>query len=165
MPAGPQYIFDARRKAVVAELARLLLPETDTPGAVEAGVPTFIETMVLEWCTPAERRFFFGGLDDFNQEAVGRYGADFPNCAHGQKVLLMRQAEAATTRGDNALIDPAQRSGLSFFAMFKGLAINGFFCSDVGCTRVLRYLPAPGRYVGDWPIDRGTPQWSSLNGY
>lgn len=162
MPADP---FDPRRRATVAALCRILLPETGTPGGIEAGVPAFIESLVTTWCTPSERRFFLAGLDDFNAEAVQRYKIDFAECSEGQQKLLVRQAETASERGDNALVDPAERKRLSFFGQFKDFAVNGFFASETGCTRVLRHLPRPGRYDGDWAIYEQVPQWSSLNGY
>jgi hypothetical protein len=42
-------LFDAATAKKVAVLAEMIIPKTDTPGAIEAGVPKFIEMMVSDW--------------------------------------------------------------------------------------------------------------------
>ena len=61
-------IFDAHSSKMVSILAELIIPKTDTPGAIEAGAPAFIEMMVADWFNDGERKIFFDGLtalDDF----------------------------------------------------------------------------------------------------
>lgn len=54
-------VFDDRTRKVVAVLAELIIPKTDTPGAIEAGAPAFIEMMVGDWFDDGERKIFFEG--------------------------------------------------------------------------------------------------------
>jgi glucoside 3-dehydrogenase (cytochrome c) hitch-hiker subunit len=152
--------FDTLQKSLVAELARIMLPATDTPGAIEAGVPDFVESMVWTWHTPGERRLFLAGLAELNDTANSRYKHDFVECSESQKTLLVRQLESASARITTTLLDPGEQRRLSFFSLLKTLVVVGFFSSEVGCTQVLRYLPGPVTYRGDFPIDAHHPQWS-----
>jgi hypothetical protein len=47
-----------------------------------------------------------------------------------------------------------------YFTMIKQLTLLGFFTSEVGCTKALRYLPVPGKYVGDYPYMQGDKAWA-----
>lgn len=164
MPADRSEPFESQRRRLVAACAQVMLPATQTPGAIEAGVPAFVERMVREWYSVGERRLFLAGLDALNEEAFKRYKTGFPDCSQSQQQLLLRQAESAAERANSALLDASAQKRLSFFAMFKELAVIGFFSSELASKQVLRHPPSDGQYIADYPIDDETPQWSSLNG-
>ena len=44
-----------------------------------------------------------------------------------------------------------------YFRMMKELALLGFFTSEVGCTKALRYIESPGRYDPCAPHRPGDP--------
>jgi hypothetical protein len=47
-----------------------------------------------------------------------------------------------------------------FFTMIKQLTIWGYFSSEPGITKALRYNPIPGRYEGCVPYQDGEKAWS-----
>ncbi|MEM6285778.1 MAG: gluconate 2-dehydrogenase subunit 3 family protein [Bacteroidota bacterium] len=57
------------QRQTLAALVDQILPETDTPGAAEAGVPQFIDTMLTGWYAPEERDGFLAGLDGVDRRA------------------------------------------------------------------------------------------------
>jgi hypothetical protein len=42
----------------------------------------------------------------------------------------------------------------------KQLTLFGFFTSEPGSTRVLRYRPVPGKYKGIVPYKKGETSWA-----
>jgi hypothetical protein len=47
-----------------------------------------------------------------------------------------------------------------YFKMVKELTLLGYFTSEVGCTKALRYLPVPGKFIGDYPYKKGDKAWA-----
>jgi hypothetical protein len=73
---------------------------------------------------------------------------------HEQKEV-MDAREAARREGSGAK-QPAH-----FFRMMKELALLGFFTSEVGYTKVLRYTEVPGRFDPCIPYTQGEPAWAA----
>jgi hypothetical protein len=47
-----------------------------------------------------------------------------------------------------------------YFTLMKQLTLLGFFTSEPGSTRVLRYRPVPGKYKGCVPYRKGETSWA-----
>jgi len=48
-----------------------------------------------------------------------------------------------------------------YFRMMKELALLGFFTSEVGSTKALRYVESPGRFDPCIPYTAGDPDWAA----
>lgn len=144
--------LDADQSALIAQLSETILPQTDTPGAIEAGVPTFIERVVTEWYTPTERSIFLEGLAALERECRHRFGIGFVDSTATQReqVLLHFESLAAKAPGDTK----------PFFSKLKQLTVLGYYTSQVGATQELRYNPVPGRYAGSVKFSDVNRQYS-----
>ena len=47
-----------------------------------------------------------------------------------------------------------------YFRMMKELAMLGYFTSEVGYTKAMRYVETPGRYDGNYPYKPGDKAWA-----
>jgi hypothetical protein len=47
-----------------------------------------------------------------------------------------------------------------YFSMIKQLTLLGYFTSEVGATKALRYIPVPGKYDGNYPYKKGDRAWA-----
>jgi hypothetical protein len=152
------------QRAMVAQLAELIIPTTDTPGAIAAGVPAFIDHIVSTWCTPKERAIFAAGLTALDAFCQAQYGCAFTACDARQRELALADAEQRA-RGYRS---PAGGSIFSdtdedapFFYKLKQLTVLGYYTSEVGGTQELRYEPVPGRYDGDVDFNEIGREWSA----
>ena len=75
--SASRVVLQGHQPEMVRVLAEMILPATDTPGAIEAGVPRFIEMMVADWYTDTERGIFLDGLTALDASCRTAYGADF----------------------------------------------------------------------------------------
>jgi hypothetical protein len=48
-----------------------------------------------------------------------------------------------------------------YFTMLKELTLWGFFSSEVGATKALRYIAVPGKYEGTVPYKKGDKAWAT----
>ena len=129
----------------VALAAERILPATDTPGATDAGVSAFIDKILTDWHTPAERERFLAGLPDLDTRCRARRGRDFVDCdkADQEAVLTALDDEVTALRAGNG--DPAANQ--HWFAMLKFLTVYGYCTSEAG-MKALGLYPHPGRYDG-----------------
>jgi hypothetical protein len=126
----------------VAIAAERIIPTTDTPGATDAGVSAFIDKMLADWHTPAERARFLVGLPDLDTRCRARAGRDFVDCTEADQLAVL-----------TALDDEVTAAGTNehWFAMLKYLTIYGWCTSEAG-MRALRLHPLPWRYDGCAPV-------------
>lgn len=128
---------------LVGEIAEMIIPETDTPGARTARVDAFIDQMLDRWFSDEDRERFLGGLRALDQEAGGFVDAS----AEAKTQILQRlDAEAVAARLEGA-------SPLPFFAQMKELTLVGYYTSEIGGSEELQYVMLPGRYDGDVPLE------------
>ena len=65
---------------MVAEIAEIIIPKTDTPGAKDVGVPAFIDKMLGECYKKEDQDRFVKGATDFDADAKATYGDTFIGC-------------------------------------------------------------------------------------
>ena len=64
LPAVP---LTADELVLIGEVSELIIPTTDTGGALAAGVPDFVKMMLSDWFTAAERENFIAGMHEFSE--------------------------------------------------------------------------------------------------
>ncbi|NOS90587.1 MAG: gluconate 2-dehydrogenase subunit 3 family protein [Cyclobacteriaceae bacterium] len=140
--------FNEDEARLVSELADIILPKTDTPGAKELGVPNFIDKMLNECYKKEDQERFKTGLAAFDEDAKKAHGDSFIYCkpedqvAHITKSLTAAIEERKTNPG-------AKRP---FILMAKELTMLGYFSTQVGAENVLQYEAVPGAYKGCIPL-------------
>jgi gluconate 2-dehydrogenase gamma chain len=152
LPSGAASLryLDSRQAATTAAAAERILPKTDTPGAIDVGVPAFIDLMYGEYLSGDERFLFATGLKEIEASSRSRFGKAFTELdGPGQDGILKELAEAA------------QGKERTFFALLKELVVTGYFTSEAVGRNVLHYDPVPGRYDACIPISEvGNVNWT-----
>ncbi|MBX9730877.1 MAG: gluconate 2-dehydrogenase subunit 3 family protein [Sphingomonas sp.] len=131
------FLTPAERQLLGAFSERII-PTTDTPGAIKAGVPQFIEMMLADWYAPADRKLFVDGLKAHDRRARSVHRRPFAR-------LTPAQQDAIITLAMNKALPGADPG---FFEHARQLVITGYYRSEIGATVEQVYLPVPGRYEG-----------------
>ncbi len=140
------------------EVGETILPATNTPGAKAARVGRFMAVMVRDCYKPADQKIFINGIAQLNEECAKQYGKGFLACEPAERTAFLtaldkeQKSFTANQRAD----DPSH-----YFRMMKELTLLGYFTSEVGATKALRYLPIPGRYDGNVPYKKGDKAWAT----
>ena len=167
--------------AYLNEIGETILPRTATPGAKDANVGQFMTVMVNDCYEESDQKAFRDGMDKLNDAASKQYGNNFmkitPQQRHELLVQLDKDAKdyqgkvvsafnekenqkekEETAKGNLKYV--RQHMAPHYFTMMKQLTMLGFFTSEVGMTKALRYNPVPGRYDGCVPYKKGDKLWA-----
>jgi hypothetical protein len=111
---------NAEKAPLLAEMADIIIPTTDTPGAKAAQVDQYI-LLMLKDCTPkAEVAKFWTGLQAFEDDFQKQYGSPFLAASADKRLDYLQKLD---------------RNRDQFFVSFKGLAVAGYFTSEIGMTQ------------------------------
>lgn len=154
-PAGtkPVVLTQAQMNTVSA-VTEIIIPRTDTPGAVDVGVPGFIDLMLKDVYSQQDRERYLAGLAEFDAAAQTGQGKEFRALEPAQQVALVRKFHDAAVIEEQRLSRPKQHPPRPFILMTKELTLLGFFTSQAGATQVLQYVAIPGSYHGCLPIQQ-----------
>jgi hypothetical protein len=153
-------LLTAEQRELTATLTELFIPATDTPGAIGAGVPAFVEQVVTDWYRPDERTAFLAGLTALAAEAQRRHGKAVAECTPSEQAALLEWSLQQAGDYRPAQFRTAPDTHAPFFWQLRELTIVGYYTSQVGATAELRYVPIPGRYDGDYPFAEIGRAWS-----
>ena len=148
--------FSKRDRAMLDEIAETIIPRTDTPGARDAAVGAFIARYALACYDPAQLRILAQGIGTLDALMRTRTGADFLHASKAQRQALLTGIDLQA----RAHAKDASQAAPHYFTLMKQLTLLGFFTSEPGSTRVLRYRPVPGKYKGCVPYRKGETSWA-----
>jgi hypothetical protein len=155
---GQSVDFTADDIAYLDEVAETIIPATDTPGAKEAKVGAFMTVMVKDCYKESDQKVFLEGMTKLNEEAKKKYsGNGFMKITPEQRKELLtaidkEQKEHARNKEKDA--------AAHYFTMMKQLTLLGYFTSEPGATKALRYVPVPGRFEACIPYKKGDKAWA-----
>ena len=142
---GSRVSVTSEQVELIAEIADVIIPTTDTPGAKAAGVEQFIVRVMRDCYGYTEQGEFYRSLEKFRAESQKQFGKPFHQLDAGQKNGFVKQAAVQQK---------------SFFLKIRQLTITGYFTSEIGATKALEYLPIPGRFEGSVAKKPGQKAWA-----
>ncbi len=131
---------------LLARVSDLVIPRTNTPGAVDAGVPAFVALALAHG---------LGGTADPKGPGAP------PHNDYGAWLETMVGRDPASTLPKIDAIAFAPDAPPSPWKTIKGLILTGYFTSEAGATKALRYELVPGRFDPDIPLRPGDKSWAS----
>ncbi|QTN30832.1 gluconate 2-dehydrogenase subunit 3 family protein [Akkermansiaceae bacterium] len=135
--------FRPAERQQVAILAEAIIPKTDTPGAIEAGVPGWIEVIVRDCLEPGAQALIKEGLPKTMMSCAKEKGAGLGDLLPEKQVEFLNEYNAGG--GKQA----------EFLQKFKELAKFCYVNSEVGATQAFDYQLVPGKWVPDMPLEAG----------
>jgi glucoside 3-dehydrogenase (cytochrome c) hitch-hiker subunit len=142
------------------EVAETILPRTDTPGAKDAEVGSFIARYSAGRYEPAHIAILKDGIVQINARMQSLHGVPFVQARPEQMRSLLIEIDRQATRYVQATEPKLRERSPHFFTLLKQLTLFGFFTSEAGATRVARYRPVPGKYKGCIPYRPGDTFWA-----
>jgi len=130
--AQPQF-FNKADFATISRVVDLIIPATDTPGALAAGVPAYVDLVVAR--NTDQQLVVADGLRWLDSEALRMGSKKFLDLTERQQLSILEPLceLADTTTG------LARGRNVQFFALIKSLTADGFYTSRQGLLVELGY--------------------------
>jgi Gluconate 2-dehydrogenase subunit 3 len=150
-----------QQNAAATAMVDLIIPATDTPGAKATRVNEFIDVILTEWATEDERHSFLSGLAGVDAQSTALFGKNFVEASLAQQTALLRSMDDATMasrgirRRHHGNTVPEERDMQlrdSFWYVFKGITLHGYYTSEIGFSQEQNLLIIPGAYRGCVPL-------------
>ena len=149
-------LSQAQRAALVAA-ADTIIPQTDTAGAVDAGVPALFEALLASWAAPTTIASMQSVLDRI--DALPGQSRHFAALSPVERKAVLQPFDAAALApsavpradpfGPPVAADPA-------YQRFKELVLTLYYLSQPALTQELDYTHVPGRWEPSVPVTSAT---------
>lgn len=124
---------------LLSAVCELIIPRTDTPGALDAKVPAFIDHLLTAWYPADERDQLLTGFKAIDTAA----GGSFVRLAPAEQVALLTRLDQG--KGDKGSAEWGMRQ-------IKSLTVYGYFTSELVVKTVTKDPIIPGKFEGCVPI-------------
>ena len=133
----------------VSAIVDMILPKTDTPGALELHVPEFIDLMLKDNYPEEDQIRFREGLSAFNKYVSEDYDKEYDKCSNEEKNSIIKN------QTDRSVQIQKSTGKKDFYLIIKELTLLGYFSSEYVMTNMLNYHPVATRYEGCIPLNEG----------
>jgi hypothetical protein len=144
-PAGKLVNIDITRdeEKLLSEVVETIIPKTDTPGARELGVHSFLLKMINDCHEKEEQKRFVNGLRKLDGYSREKFGDAFAKCSPDKRQEILKSLSGDREQ-DTDLAD--------FYKMTRGRTIQGYANSEYVMSNLVVYEMVPGRYNGYFPV-------------
>ena len=142
------------------EVGETILPTTaSSPGAKAAGIGEFMKIIVTDCYEESDQKIFIAGINLLQTSSKQKFDKTFTELSAAEKhdLLVLLDTEAKEYSKNKKKEEPTH-----FFSMMKQLTLWGYFTSETGSTKALRYVPIPGKYEGCIAYTKGDRAWSEI---
>lgn len=141
------------------ELAETILPKTKTPGAKDAAVTRFIDTVRPLRYNEEDNAKFKSDLALFILQAKEETRNDFVRLSANKKLDWVAAVDKASFEALNQNRDQPgyQRP---FYLVLKEMILAGFFSSEIVAKHFFEYDPVPGKWEACIPYEDVGRAWA-----
>lgn len=138
LDASKLKFFNETQRKLVAVVAETIIPRTDTPGAIEAGVPAWIELLVQDCFEEGDQKVILEGLTMLEWRSSDAFKKPFGDLSTPERIQLL------TTLEQEAIKSGKRQE--SFIGKFKELTKFTYASSELGATKAFEFNLVPGRW-------------------
>ena len=157
--------FDAKslnaQEDLVVEIADTIIPDKkDVPGAKAAGLGPFIVMMIQDCYTSDMQEHFAKGLKKIEEVSQSQFNKSFKSLTLKERESIFKMFKAEAQKKNIA----SQSSAIApphFFQLMCELTYLGYYTSEIGATKALRYVHIPGRYESCIALEPGQKAWAT----
>lgn len=145
------YLIDEKelwgKRTIIAELAEMIIPASDTPGAKMASVDHYIIKVLLNCRNTRQQHKFLSGIDEIERFTKSTFGLEFLDCGEPNRHKVLQHFYEKGSNSHGFLSKIQERFlGKPFFSELRQLTVEGYCQSKLGATNGLAYDYIPRVY-------------------
>lgn len=144
--------FTPAEMALASAMMDTIIPQTETGGAIAAGVPATVQGLASQWGNDDYRRYWRAGLTALAETFVKSGGQNFAAMGAKAREALLSKYDADVFGG--VINDP-------FYKDFKNTVATAYYMSEIGASEELAYEPVPGEWKGCVPLADYPKTWAT----
>lgn len=151
-------------------VADTIMPNTDTPGALVAGVPKWLDHMLGSWASAETRAQITGALARIDAGAKAGKSKSFVALSVADRAAFLRLHDAAALKTVPAppnapqgnLLAPVYWVADNDYLKLKDLVVALYYSSEIAMTQELIYEHVPGAWQPSIEATTQTRPWASI---
>ncbi len=149
-PAAASETLAADDVQLMEQIADTLLPTTpSSPGAAAANAGPVMALLVTDCYERGAVERLRTGLTAVRERCEKSCGGPFIKLSPSEREKFVKALDAeAVAAGES-----------HWFHLMRQLALQGYFSTETGLTKALRYIRVPGHWTGCMPLEPGQPAW------
>ncbi|MBU3004876.1 gluconate 2-dehydrogenase subunit 3 family protein [Paraglaciecola arctica] len=145
--------YTSKEFLLVSRLSDLIIPDTQTLGALAVGVPRLMDQLHTDWASIQTQTAHRDALKLVNDELDTISGVPF--------LKQNSEAQLATLSTLDNLAFSSDYQRLSAYRSIKELIARFYYLSEVGASQELRYELVPGRWEACIPFEKVGRSWAA----
>ena len=143
---APGRFHTAEAMALLNRVSDLIIPRTETPGALDVNVPGYLDGLMADWASTATRDVYRTTLQTLRQRLDRATGGDFLAVAEAPAQAALAALDAEAFGGD---------SSLAGYRTLKQYITQAYFATEAGALQELQWQAVPGRWDPSVAIGNG----------
>lgn len=156
--AGAAAKLDGGQIKLLGAVADAIVPKTDTPGALEVGVPRLLAQIYADWASDESRAALSGALVRIDAAARKQTGRGFAALDPAARQVFLSgydKAALAPAPPPPGAAQGAPSVADNGYYKLKELVVTLYYMSEAGLTTELTYEHVPGQWQ---PSIKATPE-------
>ncbi len=151
----------ANFQPLIANIAETIIPRTDSPGAIDAGVADCVVKLIGDCESREVQQSFVDWLKRVERDSEKKYGRPFSSCDYPQRAAILIRYEHNDEQ--NSLFRKLRLRvlGMDGMELMKKYTIISYCTSMEGATQALAYDYVPGVYQPCLAMEAGQKCWAT----
>ncbi|PCJ24998.1 MAG: hypothetical protein COA96_08375 [SAR86 cluster bacterium] len=129
--------YTANEMALVSRISELIIPRTETPGALDANVPGYLDGLMADWANEETQQVHRNALQMLQSQLGDRVNGDFLDVTEAVAESALTELDAAAFEGDESLRG---------YRTLKSYVSQAYFATEDGAIDELKWVAVPGRW-------------------
>ena len=154
--------FNVEESQTISALLDMILPRTETLGALDVKADVFIDKVIAATYNEADQKHIRSEIASFNLVCKEKYNGTFIELSKADRIKVLQQVEATSGKFNSGVwgTGVGDQEPIGFYRSMKSMAIWAYFTSEEIGENVLNYDPIPGKYEPCKPLSEIGNRWS-----